>query len=270
MTEPASWVPALSVRSLRKSFMVGTPDERIAIDGIDLDIEPGGFYVIIGSNGAGKSTLLNIVGGRIVPDAGTIRIKGADVTSTPVHRRARHVARVFQDPMLGTAASMTVEENLLLAEFRSRKRSWRRGLTPTRIACYRDRLAVLGLGLENRLGSVVGLLSGGQRQALSLIMAIGSEPDVLLLDEHTAALDPKTAAQIMKATVACVRGFRLTALMVTHNMQHATDYGTGLIMMDAGRIRLLISGQEKAALTVPDLVSKFEIPDDKILLASKL
>lgn len=268
MSGQISQVPALSLRGLSKSFMVGTPDQRVAVDRVDLDIEVGGFYIIIGSNGAGKSTLLNMVGGKIPPDSGSIRIKGIDETSAPVHRRARHVARVFQDPMLGTAASMTIEENLLLAELRNQKRSWRRGLTPARTAAYRDRLAVLGLGLEDRLACAVGLLSGGQRQALSLVMAIGSEPDVLLLDEHTAALDPKTAAEIMRATVACVRDLKLTALMVTHNMQHATDFGSGLIMMNAGRIRLMIRGEEKTALKISDLIEKFEIADDKMLLAN--
>ena len=258
----------LEIRSARKVFYKGQADEKVALDGLGLSLPTGGFAVVIGSNGAGKSSMLNAISGALPLDSGQILINGDDVTSVPVHKRAMRLARVFQDPMRGTAASMTVAENMLLAELRASRRTLRRGLHAARIAAYRERLAVLGLGLENRLDTKVELLSGGQRQSLSLIMAVGGSPELLLLDEHTAALDPRTADIVMKATVRAVEALKLTTLMVTHNMQHAVDYGDRVVMLDAGRVRLEIAGEEKASVTVADLIGHFSVKTDRMLLAS--
>ncbi|MBN9217364.1 MAG: ABC transporter ATP-binding protein [Mesorhizobium sp.] len=258
----------LEIRSARKVFYKGQPDEKVALDGLSLSLATGEFGIVIGSNGAGKSSMLNAISGALVLDSGQILINGADVTDMPVHKRAAKLARVFQDPMRGTAASMTVAENMLLADLRSQKRTLRQGLNPARLAAYRERLAILGLGLENRLDTRVDLLSGGQRQSLSLIMAVGGSPDLLLLDEHTAALDPRTAEIVMRATVRAVDALKLTTLMVTHNMQHAVDHGSRVIMLDAGRVRLEVAGEEKANVTVADLIGHFSVKTDRMLLAS--
>jgi len=258
----------LEIRSARKVFYRGLPDEKVALDGLDLTLATGDFGVIIGSNGAGKSSLLNAISGALPLDTGKVLINGDDVTDMPVHKRAARLARVFQDPMRGTAASMTVAENMLLADLRASKRALRKGLNPVRLAAYRERLALLGLGLENRLDTRVELLSGGQRQSLSLIMAVGGSPELLLLDEHTAALDPRTADIVMQATIRTVETLKLTTLMVTHNMQHAVEFGNRVIMIDAGRVRHEISGQDKADVTVPDLISHFSVKTDRMLLAS--
>lgn len=258
----------LEIKSARKVFYRGQPDEKVALDGLSLTLATGEFGVVIGSNGAGKSSMLNAISGSLVLDSGKILINGDDVTSMPVHKRAARLARVFQDPMRGTAASMTVAENMLLADLRANKRTLRPGLTAARLAAYRERLAVLGLGLENRLDTKVELLSGGQRQSLSLIMAVGGSPELLLLDEHTAALDPRTADIVMQATVRTVEALKLTTLMVTHNMQHAVDFGDRIIMLDAGRVRLEIAGEEKASVTVTDLIGHFSVKTDRMLLAS--
>ncbi len=258
----------LEIRSARKLFYKGLPDEKIALDGLDLKLATGEFGVVIGSNGAGKSSMLNAISGALVLDSGKVLINGDDVTDVPVHKRARRIARVFQDPMKGTAASMTVAENMLLAELRSKNRTLRRGLNPKRLAHYRDRLSMLALGLENRLDTRVDLLSGGQRQSLSLIMAVDGDPELLLLDEHTAALDPRTADIVMQATVRAVEALKLTTLMVTHNMQHAIDFGDSIIMLDAGKVKLDIKGEEKARMTVPDLVGKFAVKTDRMLLGN--
>jgi putative tryptophan/tyrosine transport system ATP-binding protein len=258
----------LEIRSARKIFYKGLPDEKIALNGLDLTLANGEFGVVIGTNGAGKSSMLNAISGAMVLDTGQIIIGGADVTGMPVHKRAMRIARVFQDPMKGTAASMTVAENMLLAELRSKKRTLHQGLNSQRLAGYKERLSLLALGLENRLDTRVELLSGGQRQSLSLIMAVGGSPDLLLLDEHTAALDPRTADIVMQATVRAVKALKLTTLMVTHNMQHAVDFGNSVIMLDAGRLRLQISGEEKARVTVPDLIGHFSVKSDRMLLAS--
>ncbi|MGB6118059.1 MAG: ABC transporter ATP-binding protein [Mesorhizobium sp.] len=257
----------LEISSARKTFFKGLPDEKIALNGLDLKLADGEFGIVIGSNGAGKSTMLNAISGAMPLDSGTVRLGGVDVTSQPVHKRAMRLARVFQDPMKGTAASMTVAENMLLADLRSSKRSLRFGLTPQRLADYRERLCVLGLGLENRMETRAELLSGGQRQSLSLVMAVGGKPDVLLLDEHTAALDPRTADIVMQATVKTVEALKLATLMVTHNMQHAVDFGDTVIMLDAGRVRLKIEGEEKRNVTVPDLIGHFSVKSDRMLLA---
>lgn len=258
----------LEIRSARKTFYAGQPDEKVALDNLDLTLQTGEFGVVIGSNGAGKSTMLNAVSGALPLDSGQILINGDDVTNTPVHKRAKRIARVFQDPMLGTAASMTVAENMLLAELRSKDRTLARGLNAKRLSTYRDRLSALGLGLENRLDTKVELLSGGQRQSLSLIMAVGGSPDLLLLDEHTAALDPRTADLVMQATVRAVESLKLTTLMVTHNMQHAVDFGHRVIMLDAGRVKLEIGGEEKANVTVAKLVDHFSVKTDAMLLGA--
>ncbi|MGV1792135.1 ATP-binding cassette domain-containing protein [Rhizobium lusitanum] len=258
----------LDIKSARKVFYRGQPDEKIALNGLTLSLKTGEFGVVIGSNGAGKSSMLNAISGALSLDSGQILINGNDVTNMPVHKRAARLARVFQDPMKGTAASMTVGENMLLAELRGKTRGFRPGLNAARLAAYKDRLSVLGLGLENRLDTKVELLSGGQRQSLSLIMAVGGSPDVLLLDEHTAALDPRTADIVMQATVRTVEALKLTTLMVTHNMQHAVDFGDSIIMLDAGRVHLEISGEGKQRITVPELIGHFSVKTDRMLLVS--
>jgi putative ABC transport system ATP-binding protein len=258
----------LEIQSARKVFYKGQADEKIALDGLNLSLKTGEFGVVIGSNGAGKSSMLNAISGSLVLDSGKVLINGDDVTPMPVHKRAARLARVFQDPMRGTAASMTVAENMLLAELRAKTRSLRPGLNAARLASYKERLAVLGLGLENRLNTKVELLSGGQRQSLSLIMAVGGSPELLLLDEHTAALDPRTADIVMQATIRTVEALKLTTLMVTHNMQHAVDFGDRVIMLDAGKMRLEIAGDEKANVTVTDLIGHFSVKTDRMLLAS--
>jgi putative ABC transport system ATP-binding protein len=257
----------LVINGLEKSFFVGTPSERRALVGVDLTLADGTFCIVIGSNGAGKSTLLNAIAGRFPVGQGQIVFDGRDIGRLPMHRRARLIARVFQDPMTGTAPRMTVEENLLLAELRPDRRRLRWGLTGRRRTRWRDRLAVLGLGLENRLDDRIETLSGGQRQACSLVMAVLRQPRLLLLDEHTAALDPVTADLVMSATIRVVEEERITTLMVTHNMRHAMQAGDRLIMMDAGRVRLSLDGAEKRGITVDDLVARFRDKDDRILLA---
>ena len=256
----------LEVKGAARTFYPGTSDERRALAGVDLTLNEGDFCVVIGSNGAGKSSLLNAVAGKLKLDRGSILIDGQDVTRLPVHRRARFISRVFQDPMLGTAPTMTVAENMLLADLRGQTPRLVPGLTAERLAAYRDRLAILNLGLEDRLEAPVGLLSGGQRQSLSLIMAVSNSPRLLLLDEHTAALDPKTAATVMDATIRAIAEFGLTVLMVTHNMSQALECGNRLIMMDSGRFQLQVTTPEKDTLTVPDLIERFHVKSDRILL----
>lgn len=256
----------LTVKDARKVFHPGTADERRALAGIDLTLDQGDFCIVIGSNGAGKSTLLNAIAGKQRLDWGHIIIDGHDVTDDAVHERARFIARVFQDPMTGTAPTMTVAENLLLAELRGKPARLVPGLSQARRRAYRDRLATLGLDLEDRLDAPVSLLSGGQRQPLALLMAVSSEPRLLLLDEHTAALDPRTADAVMKTTVETVAERKLTVLMVTHNMSHAVAYGDRLIMMDQGKIHLEIGGAEKKRVTVESLINRFHVKTDRIVL----
>lgn len=256
----------LEIKNARHLFFRGLPDEKVALDGLSLNLAAGDFAVVIGSNGAGKSTMLNAISGALRIDSGRVIINGDDVTGMPVHKRARHVARVFQDPMKGTAASMTVAENMLLAELRHSPARLRRGLTRARRDAYREQLSYLHLGLEDRLDTVVATLSGGQRQSLSLVMAVSGTPDVLLLDEHTAALDPRTADLVMDATVRAVTALKLTTLMVTHNMKHAVDFGNRVVMLDAGKVKLELSGEEKARATVSDLVGFFKVKTDSMLL----
>jgi putative ABC transport system ATP-binding protein len=256
----------LSVSNATKIFFAGMPDEKKALDDVNLVLEKGEFCIVIGSNGAGKSSLLNAIAGKLLLNSGRITIAEEDVTQLPVHKRALHLARVFQDPLAGTAASMTVAENLLLADLRGRRKHFSRGLTKKRRRQYENRMAILGLGLEERLDTPVELLSGGQRQSLALIMAVSNSPSILLLDEHTAALDPRTADIVMNATIKTIARFGLTTLMVTHNMQHAVDFGTRIVMMSSGKIKLEISGDQKTDITVGDLVSQFSIKNDKVML----
>jgi len=258
----------LEISDARRVFFKGMPDEKVALDGLTLRLEKGDFAVVIGSNGAGKSTMMNAISGALLLDSGRIVINGDDVTGVPVHARARHVARVFQDPMKGTAASMTIAENMLLADLRQNPARLRRGLTPQRRETYREHLSYLGLGLEDRLDTQVSLLSGGQRQSLSLVMAVSGEPDILLLDEHTAALDPRTADLVLNATLRAVNALKLTTMMVTHNMQHAVDYGNRVIMLDAGKVLLELTGEEKARATVPDLIGHFSVKTDRMVLGA--
>ena len=259
--------PLLRLRDLRKTFVTGLADARPALDGLSLELAAGDFVLVIGSNGAGKSTMLNAVAGAISVDSGEITLDGQNITHLAEYKRAGQIARVFQDPMAGTAAAMTVEENLALAERRGKSRRFVPHLDNPRRAHYRELLASLRLGMEARLATPVAQLSGGQRQSLSLVMAVMSAPRLLLLDEHTAALDPRTADLVMEATVAAIAQHGLSALMVTHNMQQAIQYGNRLLMMDAGRVRLDIRGAEKAALTPEELVQRFKLTDDRLLLA---
>ncbi|KON85228.1 ABC transporter ATP-binding protein [Rossellomorea marisflavi] len=248
----------LRLNRIHKVFNEGTPDEKIALDDIQLSLEPGDFVTVIGSNGAGKSTLMNIVSGVMIPDVGTVHIQDQDVSKVSEYRRSKLIGRVFQDPMAGTAPSMTIEENLAMAYSRNRTRGFRLGVTKKRKMYFREVLESLHLGLENRLNAKVGLLSGGERQALSLLMATFTEPSILLLDEHTAALDPARADLITKLTRQIVDQYALTTLMVTHNMQQAIDLGNRLIMMDKGQIILEVNEQEKKGLTVEGLLHEFQ------------
>ena len=262
----------LDIQAIHKTFNAGTVNEKAALRGVSLHLDEGDFVTVIGGNGAGKSTLLNTVAGTYFPDEGSITIGGVDVTRLPEHKRAKYIGRVFQDPMTGTAATMQIEENLALAKRRGSRRTLRRGITRPEREEYRELLKILDLGLEDRLTAKVGLLSGGQRQALTLLMASLVKPKLLLLDEHTAALDPKTAAKVLEATEKIVQRDHLTTLMITHNMRDAIDHGNRLIMMYEGQIALDISGEEKKKLTVEDLLAKFgqvtgsSEADDKLLL----
>ena len=247
----------LKLSHISKTFNTGTINEKKALVDLNLHLEPGDFVTVIGGNGAGKSTMLNAVAGVWPVDSGTISIDGVDVTGLPEHKRAAFIGRVFQDPMLGTAPNMQIEENLALAYRRGQKRGLRWGVTRAERALYRERLATLGLGLEDRMTSKVGLLSGGQRQALTLLMAALQKPKLLLLDEHTAALDPATAAKVLELSDQIVAENNLTAMMITHNMSDAIAHGNRIIMMNAGRIILDIRGEEKKHLTKEILLRKF-------------
>ncbi len=248
----------LQLNQIHKIFNEGTPDEKIAIDHINLTLKPGDFVTVIGSNGAGKSTLMNIISGVLVPDVGEIHIDGQNVTAMSEFKRSKMIGRVFQDPMAGTAPSMTIEENLAMAYSRNKTRTFRRGVTKKRRDYFREVLESLHLGLENRLSAKVGLLSGGERQALSLLMATFTEPAILLLDEHTAALDPSRAELITNLTREIVEKYQLTTLMVTHNMQQAIDLGNRLIMMDKGQIILEVNAENKKNLTIEGLLEEFK------------
>lgn len=247
----------LEVKGISKTFNPGTVNEKKALDKLSLRLEEGDFITVIGGNGAGKSTLMNAIAGTWLVDEGTIMIDNIDVTRQPEHKRAKYLGRVFQDPMMGTAATMGIDENLALASRRGQFRGLKVGITRKEREHYKELVASLGLGLESRLTSKVGLLSGGQRQAITLLMASLKKPKLLLLDEHTAALDPKTAAKVLETTERIIQEQNLTTLMVTHNMRDAIAHGNRLIMMKDGKIIIDISGEEKKQLTVEDLLEKF-------------
>lgn len=263
----------LELKDIYKTFNPGTVNEKRALQGLNLSLADGDFVTVIGGNGAGKSTMLNIISGAYSVDEGSISIGGVDVTRLPEYKRAPYIGRVFQDPMMGTAATMQIEENLALAARRGQRRGLRTGISRAEREQYRELLKILDLGLEDRLTSKVGLLSGGQRQALTLLMATLKKPQLLLLDEHTAALDPKTAAKVLSATEQIVRRDNLTTLMITHNMRDAIAHGNRLIMLYDGRVVVDVRGEEKSRLTVEDLLEKFNQAsgsteaDDKLLLS---
>ncbi|RMG56602.1 MAG: ABC transporter ATP-binding protein [Gammaproteobacteria bacterium] len=247
----------IKIHSLSKYFHRGSVNEVLALSGIDLKVRAGDFITLVGSNGAGKSTLLNCIAGSYSVDGGRIRVDDVDVTGWPEHRRAALISRVFQDPLLGTCGSLSIEQNLALASRRGQSHGLGWGVRRSDRELFRERLSLLGLGLENRLRDQVGMLSGGQRQALTLLMATLVRPAVLLLDEHTAALDPKTALQVLELTEKLVGELQLTTLMVTHNMRQALQLGNRLVMMHAGRVILDVSGAEKKAMRVEDLLERF-------------
>ncbi|MBW2706986.1 MAG: ATP-binding cassette domain-containing protein [Deltaproteobacteria bacterium] len=247
----------LTLKNITKVFNQGTQDEKRALDDFSLEVADGDFITIIGSNGAGKTTLLNVIAGTEAPDEGQLIVDGQDVTKWPDFQMAKYISRVFQSPTMGTAGEMTIEENLCMAELRGKKRGLKWGVTKGRRSSYTETLKVLDLGLEDRLKQSVGLLSGGQRQSLTLLMTTLALPKVLLLDEHTAALDPRTATKVMDLTDSMVRKNRLTTLMVTHNMTQALKYGNRMVMLHQGKVQLDIQGEEKKKLTVAEIVAQF-------------
>ena len=265
----------LKIEGVTKTFNPGTVNEKKALQGIDLYMEKGDFATIVGSNGAGKSTLFNAIAGSFVPDDGYIELDGQDITFLPDHRRSKSIGRLFQDPLRGTAPNMTIEENLALAYLRAstHQRAYFSRINKKEKERFREQLSLLHMGLEDRMRQPVGLLSGGQRQALTLLMATLVTPKLLLLDEHTAALDPKTAAKVLELSDQIVQENSLTTLMITHNMKDAIAHGNRLIMMDAGRVVVDISGEDKKKLTVPDLLALFsrasgsDEANDKMLLS---
>ena len=263
----------LEIKNIYKTFNPGTINEKRALNGVSLTLQPGEFVTVIGGNGAGKSTLLNSIAGVFNVDEGQILIDGVDVTHLPEFKRAKYIGRVFQDPMMGTAATMQIEENMALAARRGKRRTLRPGITREEREQYREQLKILGLGLENRMTAKVGLLSGGQRQALTLLMATLQRPKLLLLDEHTAALDPKTAAKVLEVTEKIVQKDHLTTMMITHNMRDAIAHGNRLVMMYDGRVVVDVSGEEKKNLTVEQLLNLFsqasgsDEVDDKLVLS---
>jgi len=261
-----SSTPALRLDGIRITFHAGTPNERVALDDLGLVVNQRDFVVVIGSNGAGKSTMLNVIAGALTPDSGQVELDGRNVTQLAVHRRAAYIGRVFQDPMLGTAPALSIEENLALAGRRGQRRGFGLALNAVNRKRFAEILAPFGLGLDTRMRVLAGKLSGGQRQVLALLMASLRKPRLLLLDEHTAALDPGTAEQVMQATRRIVEEDELTALMITHNMQQAIDFGNRLLAMNAGRVRLDLAGQAKRDVTVDDLVQRFAGAADHQLL----
>ena len=264
---------ALEIQDVHKVFNRGTINEKVALNGVNLNLNPGDFVTIIGGNGAGKSTTLNALAGVWPIDSGKIIIDGTDITNLPEHKRAKYLGRVFQDPMTGTAATMDIEENMAIALRRGEKRTLRWGVSREDRALFREKLQTLGLGLEDRMTSKVGLLSGGQRQAITLLMAALKQPKLLLLDEHTAALDPKTAAKVLEISDKIIAENQLTAMMVTHNMKDAIVHGNRLIMMHEGKVIYDVAGEEKKNLQVKDLLAKFEevsggeFANDRMMLA---
>ena len=264
----------LEIKNLHKTFNKGTINEKVALAGVDLQLNPGDFVTIIGGNGAGKYTTLNAIAGVWPVDQGNIIVDGVDITNLPEHKRASYLGRVFQDPMTGTAATMSIEENMAIAARRGKKRGLGWGITKKEREEFKEQLKELDLGLDERMSSKVGLLSGGQRQAITLLMAAIQEPKLLLLDEHTAALDPKTAAKVLAISEKLIAEHHLTAMMVTHNMKDAIAHGNRLIMMHEGKIIYDVSGEEKKNLKVADLLKKFEevsggeFANDRMMLAN--
>lgn len=262
----------MTAKDLRLTFNAGTPIENPALRGMSLHIDDGEFVTVIGTNGAGKSTLLNTISGALRPDSGSIIINGTDVTKKPTHKRSHWVARVFQDPMAGTCEALTIEENMALAYKRGKTRTLMGALNASNREIFREKLSILKLGLENRLTDRMGLLSGGQRQAVSLLMASLQPSKILLLDEHTAALDPKTADFVLGLTDQIVSENRLTTLMVTHSMQQALNHGTRTVMLHQGQVVLDVSGDERRGMTVQDLLDMFsktrgeQVEDDSLIL----
>ena len=263
----------LEIQNIHKTFNPGTINEKVALNGVNLNLKPGDFVTIIGGNGAGKSTTLNAIAGVWSVDEGKIIIDGVDITKLSEHKRALYLGRVFQDPMTGTAATMSIEENMAIAARRGERRGLGWGITKKERERYKEALKELDLGLEDRLSSKVGLLSGGQRQAITLLMASLKKPKLLLLDEHTAALDPKTAAKVLAISDKIIQEHQLTAMMVTHNMKDAIAHGNRLIMMHEGKIIYDVSGEEKKNLKVADLLAKFEevsggeVANDRMMLS---
>lgn len=259
----------LNIVKISKTFNLGTTDAKKALDNLSIEVKQGDFITVIGANGAGKSTLFNAIAGSFIVDEGSIELNGTDVTLMPEHKRARKIGRLFQDPMKGSAPGMTVEENLALAAGRG---GWLSRVSKADKNAFRERVALLDMGLENRMNQPVGLLSGGQRQALTLMMATFNSPELLLLDEHTAALDPETATKVLSLTKKIVEENKLTCMMITHNMQSALDLGNRTIMMNRGKIIMDAFGEERATLTVPDLLEKFKeeagknLDNDRMLL----
>ncbi|OUQ59169.1 ABC transporter ATP-binding protein [Tyzzerella sp. An114] len=262
----------LKLNNISKTFEPGTLNEKRALKGVSLDMKESDFITIIGGNGAGKSTLLNAIAGMFMTDTGSIEIDGNDVTNLPEYKRAKYIGRVFQDTRMGTASGMTIEENMAMAYRRGKGRTLRKGITKAERDFYREHLKMLDLGLEDRLTTKTGLLSGGQRQALTLLMATMTKPKLLLLDEHTAALDPKTAKKVLELTKKIIAENKLTALMITHNMRDALKHGNRLVMMDKGKIIIDLPEEQKKNLQVSDLLSMFEkvsgdsITNDRMLL----
>jgi putative ABC transport system ATP-binding protein len=260
----------ITIQKLKKIFNRNTIDEKIAINGVELEIREGEFITVIGSNGAGKTTLLNLIAGTYLPDEGKIFIDGSDVTFSPEYRRAKYLGRIFQNPLMGTAASMTIEENLSMAELRGKARGLSWGVARKQREHYKNLLKILELGLEDRLRDRVSLLSGGQRQCLTLLMVTLSLPKLLLLDEHTASLDPKTAEKVINLTDRIIRENHLTTIMITHNMHQAINYGNRMIMLHEGRIQFDIKGEEKRRLTIEEVVKRFgeKLKDESLLYRS--
>ena len=252
----------LKLNNISKTFNPGTVNEKIALSGLTLDVHDGDFITIIGANGAGKSTLFNAIAGSFYTDSGSIELGGRDITFMPEHKRAHDIGRLFQDPMRGSAPGMSIEENLSMA---AKSGGWFSRITKSDRALFREKLALLGMGLEDRLTQPVGLLSGGQRQALTLLMATVVPPKLLLLDEHTAALDPGTAEKVLELTKSIVAEGRLTCMMITHNMQSALDLGNRTLMMDKGNIIMDVSGAEREGMTVQDFLDRFKAGSGKAL-----
>lgn len=256
----------LEVKDVSKLFGRGTVNEKTALDGVNLTLNEGDFVTVIGNNGAGKSTLLNCIAGVFPVDGGSIRLDGEDLTKQPEHKRAKHIGRVFQDPLKGTAFDMTIEQNLAIAYQKNKPRGLQLGITKKEREFFRERLSLLGMGLEDRMTEKVKLLSGGQRQSLTLFMAVIAQPKLLLLDEHTAALDPAAAEKVLELTETFAAQEGMCTLMITHNMKDALRYGNKTILMKSGRIVMQIEGEERRSMTVEKLVEKFSIDSDRMLL----